>query len=163
MKYLALLLAAFLTITACETTSPDGSAQQLTMSELLSSTGYAWFPAEMNSFTPDPTMVDLVNQRYDATEHKIYIFVKPSCSCRGTQKLFPQIIKTLDASDIDMDKVEIWSMRSTGDSHPYGSKFQITELPMVFVTRDDALLHEIVVGNYNEVNADTLIANALIP
>ena len=162
IKYILVLTLLALTI-GCETTSPSGEAQQLTLSELTSAPGYAWFPAEMNSYTPRAEMIDSVNQRFDNSSHKIYVFVKPSCSCRGTQKLFPQIIKTLEASNVDMNRVEIWSMRYPTDSHPHSGKVSISDLPSVFVIKNEAVLHEINDGDYDLTNADALIANALIP
>jgi hypothetical protein len=151
-----------LTFVACESTTPSGTAQLLTMEELTTTPGYAWFPAEMNSYSPSQEMVDAVNARYKAGEHKIYVFVKPSCSCKGTKKLFPQIVKTLEASNIDMSEVEIWSMRYESDSHPYEGKMSIHDLPTIFVMHKNVVIHEVGTSSYNEVNADTLIAEALL-
>ena len=163
MKYLLTILAAAFVLTSCETVSPSGEAQRLTMDELTSSPGYAWFPAEMNVYTPSSAMVQAINNDYKAGQHKILVFVKPSCSCRGTQRLFPQIMKTITESTINLDDVEIWSMRTEGDGHPYEPENEISELPMVNVLFEDQIINSVNDGNYNEFNADTLIANALIP
>ena len=163
MKILAALLSIALIATACETTGTGGAAQQLTLAELNSVPGYAWFPAEMTTFTPSAEMIDLINTRFDENEHKIYVFVKPSCSCRGTQKLFPQVMKTITESNIPMENVEIWSMRSTTDEHPHMAQMTVTDLPVVFVLRNDEVASQILDAQYSSTNADTLVANSLLP
>lgn len=163
MKLLVTLLSISLIAVSCDTTGTGGAAQQLTLEELNSVPGYAWFPAEMVSYDPSAEMIDSINTRFDANEHKIYVFVKPSCSCRGTQKLFPQIMKTITESNIPMENVEIWSMRSTTDEHPHMSQMTVTDLPVVFVIRNDEVASQILDAQYSTTNADTLVANSLLP
>ena len=92
----------------------------------------------------------------------ICVCLKPSCSCRGTMKLFPQIMKTLVESKIDMDLVEIWSMRSETDEHPYMDHLSVTDLPVIFILRNNVLSSQILDADYTSTNADTLIADALL-
>jgi len=162
MKILVVLvLAALLVLTSCDTQAPDFTAQQLTVQELNSSPGYAWFPTEVNIYTPSAPMVDAVRTTFDPTTQKIALFVKPGCSCRGTTKLFPQIMKTLMDAGVDMTKVEVWSMRSITDKHPYQPTIAITDLPAVYVFRNNTVSAEVHDVNYSDTNADTLIANAI--
>lgn len=162
MKTILLLITLAFVVSSCETTSVEGQAQQITLDELNSTPGYAWFPAEMTTYAPSQEMVDSVNTRFKTSTHKICIFVKPACSCRGTQKLFPQVMKTITESNIPMDNVEIWSMRSTSDLHPYMADLEVTDLPIVFILENDVLTSRILDADYNSTNADTLLANSLI-
>ena len=162
MKTLILIaVALLLVLTSCETEAPEYSAQQLTITELSESPGYAWFPTEMNLYTPSTPMVDSVRTKFDPSTQKIAIFVKPSCSCRGTTRLFPQIMKTLLNSGIDMSKVEVWSMRGITDKHPYQPNITITDLPAIYVFRNNVVNAEVHDVDYLDSNADTLIANAI--
>jgi len=163
MIRLLALLVTVLVLSACSSTEPDSAqAQQLSMQELTEAPGYAWFPAEMQSYTPRDVYVQQVSANFNA-DQKVCVFVRPSCSCTGTQKLFPQIIKTLTASGVDMSKVEIWSMRSESDRHPYMSNVTITDLPTIWVLSKGNPMHEIIETQYNLANADSLIAAALVP
>lgn len=162
MKTLVVVaLAVLLVLTSCETQAPEFSAQQLTVQELNTSPGYAWFPMEVNLYTPNTSMVDAVRTTFDASTQKVAIFVKPGCSCRGTTRLFPQIMKTLMNAKVDMARVEVWSMRGNTDKHPYQPTITITDLPAVYVLRNDVVVAEVHDINYTNTNADTLIANAV--
>ena len=161
MRSILVLFAIALRFGGCDTTTVEPEAQQLTLEDFNTVPGYLWFPVEIESYAPSPAMVDSVAARFDADIDKICVFLKPSCSCRGTQKLFPQVMKTLIESKIDMDLVEIWSMRSTTDKHPYMPELTVTDLPVIFILRDDVLSYQILDADYNLTNADTLIANAL--
>ena len=161
MKLILCALSIFIVVAACETQAPDNSAEKLTIQELNATPAYAWYPAEMSVYTPSAEMVNSVRNSFEPSAEKIAIFVKPTCSCRGTTKLFPQIMKTLVSADVDMDRVEIWSMRSASDSHPYQPNISITELPALFVFKNDVVVAHILGADYTDNNADTLIANAL--
>ncbi|MDZ4745337.1 MAG: hypothetical protein SGJ05_04970 [bacterium] len=162
MKTLVIVVFTLLIVlSACTTEPVEFSAQQLTVQELNTSPGYAWFPTEVNLYAPNTSMVDSVRTTFDASTQKVAIFVKPGCSCRGTMRLFPQIMKTLIAADVDMSKVEVWSMRGITDKHPYQPTITITDLPSVYVFRNNVIVAEVHDGNYSDTNADTLIATAL--
>ena len=138
MKTFALALATILALAGCTPTEvPVTSAEMLTMDELTKSPGYTWFVAEMSTYTPDATVVSEISTTMTSVPgRKVCVFVKPTCSCRGTQRLFPQVMKTLVAANIDMSRVEIWSMRSATDTHPYQPTISITDLPAIFVLED---------------------------
>ena len=162
MKTLVVIaLAVLLVLTSCETTTPEFSAQQLSVQELNTSPGYAWFPTEVNLYAPSSPMVNAVRTAFDPSTQKVAIFVKPGCSCRGTMRLFPQIMKTLISAGVDMAKVEVWSMRGNTDKHPYQPTITITDLPAVYVFRNGVVVAEVHDINYTDTNADTLIANAV--
>lgn len=160
MKHLAVLLAIAFIAVGCSTETPEPEAQQLTMSELTSTPGYAWFPAEMATYSPDPKLVDSIEQTF-TPNHKICIFVKPSCSCRGTQRLFPRIMKALQDANVDMSRVEVWSMRSTSDKHKYMPQMNVMSLPTIFVLRDGEVRTQILDADFNDSNSDSLLVEAL--
>lgn len=161
-KILPLLTVLFL-VAACETTTPDPAGQLMSISDLGENPGYSWYQTEIASYTPDASMVDSIVRNFQSADEKVCIFVRPSCGCRGTQRLFPQIMKTLIAAKVDMSKIEIWSMRNPSDKTPYSSTLKLTTLPSIVVTKNGVELARIVDADYNEVNADTLIANAVNP
>lgn len=163
MLRLLSILVLTLTVAACTTTEPDGQAQQLTLKELTEAPGYAWFPAEMATYSPRDMYVQQVSSGFRTDSQKVCVFVKPSCSCTGTQKLFPQIMKTLIASGVDMDRVEIWSMRSESDGQPYSSIIQIQDLPEIWIVENGQPFSQVQEAGYNLANADSLIAEAFVP
>ncbi len=159
-KIFALCVVA-LTLVACNTTTPEQSGQKMSISDLEKNPGYSWYQTEVATYTPNTAMVDSVRSNFDATEQKICIFVKPSCGCRGTQRLFPRVMKTLLDANIDMSKVEVWSMRSPSDNTPYKTTLALTSLPTIVVMRNGVEDARIIDADFNEVNADTLIAQAV--
>lgn len=163
MKILALVIACVVGLAACSTTEPvDTAAEQLTMDELTKTPGYSWFVAEMQTFTPNATVVsDISAAMSSQTDRKVCIFVKPTCSCRGTQRLFPQVMKTLIEANVDMSRVEVWSMRSETDKHPYQTTITLTDLPAIYVLDKGVVRSSVRDIDYTDTNADSLIANAV--
>lgn len=163
MKLLLALASVAIVVSACTTTEPtDPVAEQLTMQQLTMSPGYSWFMAEMDSYLPKQTVLDDISTSMTTnTNRRVCIFVKPSCSCRGTQRLFPQVVKALTAAKVDMNRVEIWSMRGNTDKHPYQSIISIGELPAIYVLENNVVRSMISDKEYLDTNAAELIANAV--
>jgi len=160
--FLPILLICALVLGSCSTETTDLPAEQLTLTELTTIPGYAWFPAEMSAYTPNPDMVNIVMANCVDPVKKICIFVKPSCACSGTKRLFPQLIKTMVEAKIDMSRVEIWSMRGASDKHPYQSMIQLTDLPAIYFFQGANISATIKDSEYNNLNADSLLANAIV-
>jgi hypothetical protein len=136
------LLASF--VSSCETaTAPAGTAKRLTVQEVESNVGYAWFKTERDFYTPQSDTVALVKTAFKADEHKIYIHVNPSCGCEGTQKLFPHFMRVVKDAAIPDSSVAIYSMAKSSDHHPETSQFTITKLPSIFVTKNGSLVARI--------------------
>lgn len=163
MKLLLAFVSVLLVATSCTTTEPaEPVAEQLTMQQLTMSPGYSWFMAEMDSYLPKQTVLDDISASMSTNlNRRVCIFVKPSCSCRGTQRLFPQVVKALTAANVDMRRVEIWSMRGNTDKHPYQSIITIAELPAIYVLENDTVRSMILDKQYADTNAAELIANAV--
>lgn len=163
MKTLIALLILMVAVGGCSTTdSPETAAERITMDQLTKTPGYAWFVAEMSAYSPAPTYTSqITTSMNDNASRKVCVFVKPTCSCRGTQKLFPQVMKTLADANIDMSRVEVWSMRNNTDSHPYQPNINISNLPEIYVLDGDQIRARIFEGLYSDSNADSLIAAAV--
>jgi hypothetical protein len=141
-------------------TEVDTTADQLSMQELESNVGYAWFPVEMSMYKPQSQYVSTINATF-ATDQKVILFVRPSCSCRGTQKLFPHIMKVLKDAGVPDSSIEVWSCRAITDSHPYSSMINLSVLPTIVVTRNGVTTARVTDADFDGTNADSLMANAI--
>lgn len=162
-SFLAAFVVGLLLFGGCTpTTEPESTAQQLTMDELTRTPGFTWFVAEMSRFTPNAQLLPQIESAFTRTpSKKVCIFVKPTCSCRGTQRLFPQVVKTLIEAKVPASSIEIWSMRSESDRHQYENTLKITSLPAIFVIQDGAVRDSVRDFDFNDSNADSLIARAV--
>ncbi|MBU3699760.1 MAG: hypothetical protein FGM33_07090 [Candidatus Kapabacteria bacterium] len=163
----SILTFVFLGIIAlggCSTPAePELSAQQLMVDDLVKTPGFTWFVAEMNRFSPRAELLPPITAAFGASSgKKVCIFVKASCSCRGTQRLFPQIVKTLLDANVSEDRIEVWSMRTEKDRHPYEGLVSISALPSIYVIDNGVVRDSVQDYDYNESNADSLIARAVV-
>ncbi len=156
-----LAFVAVVALTACSTQGPSDTAKLLTYDELITTPGYAWFPAEMSLYTPDQAMVDTIAKYYNPATQKISVFVSPTCACTGSKRLFPRTIKALVAAGVDIKVIEFWSMRTVADMHPYSSTVSVKEIPTVVVLNNGVESGRIEESNFTETNSDTLIANVI--
>ncbi|MBI2794498.1 MAG: hypothetical protein HYX66_07615 [Ignavibacteria bacterium] len=156
-----LAVVAVVALTACSTQGPSDTAKLLTYDDLITTPGYAWFPAEMSIYTPDQAMVDTIAKYYNPATQKISIFMSPTCACTGSKRLFPRTIKALVVAGVNIKDIEFWSMRTISDMHPYSSKVSLTEIPTVVVLNNGVETGRIEESNFTETNADTLIANVI--
>lgn len=159
-------LSAFVLIGLAGCSSPAEpvyEAQQLKIDDMTKTPGFTWFVAEMSRFTPRPELLPPITTAFNASAgKKVCIFVKASCSCRGTQRLFPQIVKTLLDANVPEDRIEVWSMRTERDRHNYESLVSISSLPAIYVLQDGKVRDSVLDYDYNESNADSLIARAVV-
>lgn len=164
MKHVIILAIACIVVAGgCTTTeTPESTAQKLTLNELTKAPGFTWFVAEMSRFTPNSQFLAPIESAFAAAPgKKICIFVKPTCSCRGTQRLFPQVVKTLLDANVPESRIEIWSMITENDRQPYESSFSISTLPAIYVMENGVVSDSISEASFNERNADSLLARAV--
>lgn len=140
LSFLFIALCAIITMACSDATSPEYNAERITAHTLSSKLGFEWFPEEVSSFQPDTAAVRAIKDAYSADNHKFYLYVNPSCSCKGTQKLFPHTIRILQDAGVKESDIEIYSMRSTSDKHPYMDKMPVQKLPTVFVVKNDVVV-----------------------
>lgn len=139
-SFMIMLVIGMMALSSCtETTNPTNSATLLTMTDLTTSAGYAWFDAEKANYSPDDSKVNSIKSAYQQKNQKIYFFVNPSCSCDGTKKTFPHAIRILKDAGISDDRIIIYSMKSYTDDHPLKDKFTLRGLPSMFITVNDDL------------------------
>jgi len=154
-------ILALVVVSACSTQGPSDTAKLLAYDELITTPGYAWFPAEVAAYTPNPAMVDTVAKYYRQSEQKVIVFIKPNCDCMGSKQLFPRAVKTLMEAGVDVKDLEFWSMRGTSDMNPYTSSIALTGLPTIVVMRNGTESGRIEESNFTESNADSLMAYAI--
>ncbi len=160
MKHVWMIVVSCVIAIACDTTTPSNTAEKLLLDDLSKNPGFSWFQGEVVAYSPNAAMVAQLAGSYSA-DKKVCVFVRPSCGCRGTQKLFPRVMKTLMEAKVDMSTVEIWGMRDPSDESPYKSTLNLTTLPTISVFTNGKETARIVDSDYNELNADTLIAVAV--
>jgi hypothetical protein len=152
---------AGIVLSSCATEPVDFVAQRMTIIELNTSAAYLWFPAETQVYNARSEYVSEISQRFTA-DTRALIYVRPSCSCRGTQKLFPQVVKTLMQAGIREEQIEIYSMRSNQDKHPYAESITISNLPTIMIVQGETINPRIILDqDFNGVNADSLMASVL--
>ena len=152
----AILLLAFVAVSC--TNSTEYQADQLSISQLASQPGYAWFPAEVNRFTPSQASVDSIRVAYASSPFTTYLYVNPSCTCSGTQKHFPHLYSTLKAAGIPDSSMVVYSMLNAATPHPNSDKFTVTVLPTFFFVRGSDI-RKLVPPVDSLTRVDSLIAN----
>lgn len=145
LSFLMMAVCAILAVSCSESTAPEYKAEKLSMTQLNSTLGYEWFKAEVAVYTPDTSKVRRINEAYEPSTTSFYLYVNPSCSCKGTQKLFPHTVRILQDAGVTEPRMEIYSMRSASDEHPYMNLMQVHRLPTIFIVKNG-----VVVGSYSE-------------
>lgn len=146
MKNLCVLLALCCVMTigfnSCSTTSPENpDAQQLTVAELNTSIGYSWFQAEAGKYPADPVKVQKIADAFKANHQKMYVFVRPTCSCTGTQYTFPHTLQVLKLAGVPDSMITVYSMQSSATKHPMMSQFSIGGLPSFYITKGESTVY----------------------
>ena len=145
MKYYRLLFALICTIafglSACSPVEPEPEATLMTISDLKTSAGYAWFKGEVETYTPSATRVQEISDAFKANRQQVYLFVNPSCGCNGTKQTFPHAIKVLQSAGVPDSMITIYSMRSSQVKHPLMARFSLRGLPSIFVTKNESTVY----------------------
>ncbi|MCS6965479.1 MAG: hypothetical protein NZ473_01740 [Candidatus Kapabacteria bacterium] len=131
-----IVIAALVLLSCTQSTQPEYTAERLTLEQLRTTPGFAWFDTEYQAYSPDTALVAQIRAAYVPGLHRFYVYVKPTCSCVGTQKLFPRFLRVLTDGGIRLNDCEIYAMRGAGDRHPHQNWLQIRQLPSFFIVRD---------------------------
>lgn len=136
MKTISAVLLAILALTSfsCMNTT-EYQAEELSISELSSQPGYAWFSQEVGKYTPSATDVAAIKAAYAAAPFSTYLYVNPSCTCTGTQKHFPHLYSTLKAAGIPDSTMIVLSMLNATTVQPYADKLPVRVLPTFYFVR----------------------------
>lgn len=141
-------------------TTPDEKiATKVNKEEILQYPGYIGFQTSYNSYTPDPAIVDSIKAKFDATNQKIYMYLKPDCSCDATVKTFPKLIKTLDEAGIPYSNVYMYVMNDMSYSFPEEGTITLTDLPEFLVDNGTSFVN--ITEIPKESTIEQLIYNAL--
>ncbi len=129
----------FVSVAGCnKTTEATYEGEQLSLTQLRSTPGFAWFDGEVATYTPDAAIVSKISAEYQAKKQRIYIYVNPSCSCTGTKKRFPWIMRILQDAGVKEQDIIIVSMHNASDKQPFSGRFSVRGLPSFFITKDEA-------------------------
>lgn len=136
MKHALLFILAIVVLTSysCMNTT-EYQADELTITELSSQPGYAWFSQEVAKYTPSPSDVAAIKSSYASAPFSTYLYVNPSCTCTGTQKHFPHLYSTLKAAGIPDSTMIVLSMLNATTAQPYADKFPVRVLPTFYFVR----------------------------
>lgn len=136
MKNIFALITLFvLLLFSCSETANQYETKRLTLSELRTAAGFSWFPVEYDAYSPDENIVNQIEQIYNASQHRFFIFTNPSCACIGTQKYFPSVIKTLIEAGVSENNFEIYSTPTLNTTQPYDKWFKLNGLPATFTMK----------------------------
>lgn len=141
-KYLLVVAFSLLFISCSESPLSDNAAV-LTISDINKEAGYAWFEQTVAEYQPDVAIIAEIQKKFDPTKHKVNIFVKPSCSCEGTHKYFPNMIKVMRAAGIQESSYTMYSMSKNTDKHPLQDVVTLTDLPRFFLFKDNLPIYSI--------------------
>jgi hypothetical protein len=142
------VLLAFISVAAigfngCSTAPEDTDAQQITVSELSTSIGYSWFRTEANLYkdSVDMNTVKKIADAFNVNKQKMYVFVRPTCSCNGTQHVFPRTLEVLNLAGVPDSMIIVYSMSTSATKHPMMNKFSIGGLPSFFITKGESTVY----------------------
>lgn len=130
-------------IISCESNPVASEAELMNLTELSKTPGFQWFDLEIDKYNPDTSSINLIKQEFNPAEYNIVMYVKPSCSCPGTQQQFPALIKTLRQAGISELSYKVYSMNSEAALHPYDSIFKVNELPTFILFKDNKPVYSI--------------------
>lgn len=155
---LFLILGVAFVLSSCSnSTAPVYTAEKLTVSQLNSTPGYSWFNQEMVAYSSlmDTTIVKQVKTAFDTSSYRCVVYVNPSCTCDGTQKLFPHAIEVMKAAGVPESNFEIYSMRTANDTQPYLSTMKPPSLPTIFILKKGAVVG-LIIGEVQTVESAIL-------
>lgn len=161
MKKLYILIISALFF-SCDEAELVGDATQINTNEISGTPGFDWYQDAFNEYTPDQDILNQVSTEFESESEKLVIFVKPNCGCRGTQKDFPSLMKSIANSNIEYEFVEVFTANKESDNHPYQELFDIADLPAAYVIKNGEFKYSIF-ENYNSTNdEERLIENFLL-
>ena len=143
--YLMLLSFVFASILySCnETTTPVQDAVKMSKAEIESSIGYEWFAPEWNIYKPDTSIISQIKAVFDTTNEKFYIFLSPSCGCKGVAKTSAELVKVLETSNISENNFEMYSMSGIDSKHPYMNIIKLHTIPSAYYIKNGQPVYSI--------------------
>ncbi len=154
-KKLLLMMIGIISISAA-CSEDTYNAYKMTIEEVKQSEGYYWFDDVYQEYNPIDSLLPKIQQAFNQDEHKIIIFVAPSCDCGSDYKKFPSLIKIFDEAGISEQNYEIYSVGENYSdySHPYQDLIHLQRLPSFVILRNASPIYSI---------NDTIVAHGEIP
>lgn len=142
--YLLFSFTFFFLLFSCEqTTSPVNDAIKMSKADLEKSIGYEWFAPEWEIYKPDTSITSQIQTFFDATNENFYIFLSPSCGCKGVAKSSAELVKVLDESNIPASNYELYSISNISSKHPYMDKITLRNIPSAFYIKNGKPVYSI--------------------
>lgn len=142
--FLPVIVAAIILSACVENEVPDASP--VTKSEMMEGNkpGMAWFPEEYEYYSPSSRKVDSIAVLL-GSEYKFILMGTPSCTCNNSSAYeFPYIIKILDmAGSTEGADYELYTITSTRSGHPYEDVFDINDIPVFFLLKNEMPVYSI--------------------
>jgi hypothetical protein len=63
------------------------------------------------------------------------MYVNASCTCTGTKKNFPRLVRALRDAGVPESEVTIYNMLNASTNHPDMDKYPVTALPTFYFIR----------------------------
>jgi hypothetical protein len=141
MKLILILLSCLVLFSCKEDEVNEGYL--INMVDFKKDPTYFWYQQKFDEYKPDTTYTLQAKQIYSSSRDKFVIFVKPSCSCTGTQTEFPNFMKMLNSIGVNEQDIEVYRMSSHTDKHPLDKKLTLTDLPRFFLMRNGEVIYSI--------------------
>ena len=134
-------MLAFLISCSDSTTDPvDKTATKVTVEDLTTQPGFETYETSYNTYIPDTDYVDSLMSVYNSSDDQFYFYLKMDCQCNATTKLFPRMMKTLDAAGINHENINLYIMLDESYSYPEKDFITVTDLPQLFVKHGSVVL-----------------------
>lgn len=132
---------------SCQETELAEEGYIIKRNELATSVGFDWFRSRYDEYTPNNVTIENIKNNIQPN-HKFIVFVKPTCSCQGTQLDFPNLIKTFDESNIPVGSYEIWATAKETYSHNYMDIITLNKLPACYLLVDGVPVYSVLDSFY---------------
>ena len=138
-KIYALLIAFFvlaLVINSCDNNPVNATAEKIDIPTLSKTPGYTWYDDQFNIYQPNQDKIKEIVQKFNPAVDKFVLYVKPSCSCVGTQQQFPAFMKILISSNVPDSCYSVYAMNNAANLHPYMNVYKVNEVPSFFLMKN---------------------------
>lgn len=124
------------------TTTPDEkNATKVDMAELLHYPGFVNFKTSYDEYEPNAELIDSIKAAFKSSDQKLYLYLKPECSCSATLVTFPKLMKTLDEAGIPQSNIMLYVMNDMTYNYPEKHKISLTDLPEFFVENNTSIIN----------------------
>ncbi len=161
MKIKAFVLCCALALLSASCNNAvEFTADQLTIKDVATTSGYAWFNDEVTSYQPTTANVSALMSDYASDPFTTIVYVNPSCSCDGTHHHFPDLISTLRAAGIADSTVTIFSMRNAATKQPLSDKYPVTTLPTFYFVHQSSKVVSVIPPDGTTTGIDSMVVAA---